>query len=74
MNLGGTHGGSRAIGSNTGTMYFKKPLIKMTVGEIMDMQAAGQLHAAGRYQFLGSTLQDVFNRGRPGGITRDSFL
>ena len=74
MNLGGTHGGSRAIGSNTGTMYFKKPLIKMTVGEIMDMQAAGQLHAAGRYQFLGSTLQDVFNRGRPGGITRDSFF
>ncbi len=74
MNLGGTHGGSRAIGSNTGAVYFKKPLIQMTVGEIMDKQAAGQLHAAGRYQFLGSTLQDVFNRGRPGGITRDSLF
>ena len=34
----------------------------MTVGEIMDKQAAGA-YAAGRYQFLGSTLQDVFNRG-----------
>ena len=74
MNLGGTHGGSRAIGSNTGSVYFKKPLIEMTVGEIMDMQAAGQLHAAGRYQFLGSTLQDVFNRGNPGGISRDSLF
>ena len=74
MNLGGTHGGSRAIGSNTGTVYFKKPLIEMTVGEIMDKQAAGQLHAAGRYQFLGSTLQDVFDRGNPGGISRDSLF
>lgn len=74
MNLGGTHGGSRAIGSNTGAVYFKKPLIQMTVGEIMDKQAAGQLHAAGRYQFLGSTLQDVFNRGNPGGISRDSLF
>lgn len=74
MNLGGTHGGSRAIGSNTGTVHFKKPLIEMTVGEIMDKQAAGELHAAGRYQFLGSTLQDVFDRGNPGGISRDSLF
>ena len=74
MNLGGTHGGSRAIGSNTGAVYFKKPLIQMTVGEIMDKQAAGQLHAAGRYQFLGTTLQDIFNRGNPGGISRDSLF
>ena len=74
MNLGGTHGGSVAIGSNTGAVYFKKPLIQMTVGEIMDLQAAGKLHAAGRYQFLGSTLQDVFNRGNLGGISRDSLF
>lgn len=74
MNLGGTHGGSVAIGSNTGAVYFKKPLIQMTVGEIMDKQAAKQLHAAGRYQFLGSTLQDIFNRGNPGGISRDSLF
>jgi len=74
MNLGGTHGGSRAIGSNTGTVYFEKPLIEMTLGEIMDKQAAGQLHAAGRYQFLGSTLQDVLDNGNPGGISRDSLF
>ena len=74
MNLGGTHGGSRAIGSNTGTVYFKKPLIKMTLGEVMDKQAAGELHAAGRYQFLGTTLQDVLQNGQPGGISRDSLF
>ena len=74
MNLGGTHGGSRAIGSNTGTVYFKKPLVEMTLGEIMDKQAAGQLHAAGRYQFLGTTLQDVLDNGQPGGISRDSMF
>ena len=74
MNLGGTHGGSRAIGSNTGTVYFEKPLIEMTLGEIMDKQAAGELHAAGRYQFLGSTLQDVLDNGNPGGISRDSLF
>ena len=74
MNLGGTHGGSRAIGSNTGAVHFKKPLIQMTVGEIMDKQAARQLHAAGRYQFLGTTLQDIFNRGNLSGISRDSLF
>ena len=74
MNLGGTHGGSRAIGSNTGTLYFQQPLINMTLGEIMDKQAAGQLHAAGRYQFLGTTLQDVLQNGQPGGISKDSLF
>lgn len=72
MNLGGTHGGSRAIGSSTGSQYFKRPLIDMTVGEILDLQAAGQLHAAGRYQFIGGTIEDIFNRGNIYGINRDS--
>jgi len=74
MNLGGTHGGSRAIGSNTGEKYFKKPLINMTVGEILDLQSAGRLHAAGRYQFIGGTIQDIFSRGNVYGINRDSMF
>ena len=74
MNLGGTHGGSVPIGSNTGAVYFQKPLVEMTVGEVMDLQADKKLWAAGRYQFIGPTLKDVFNRGQPGGISRDSLF
>ena len=72
MNLGGTHQGSVPIGTNTGTKYFQKPLVEMTVGEILDKQAAGQLHAAGRYQFIEGTIPDIFDRGSVYGITRDS--
>ena len=72
MNLGGTHGGSVAIGTNTGKKYFQKPLVEMTVGEILDKQAAGELHAAGRYQFVEGTIPDIFRRGNVYGITRDS--
>ena len=72
MNLGGTHGGSVPIGTNTGKNYFQKPLVEMTVGEILDKQAAGQLWAAGRYQFVEGTIPDIFRRGNVYGITRDS--
>jgi len=73
MNLGGTNGGHTPIGSNTGEQYFQRPLMDFTLGEIRDLQRQGKLHAAGRYQFLGSTIDDTFNRGNlPAGITMDS--
>ena len=36
--------------------YFGKNLTDMTIGEVMDLQKANRLHAAGRYQFIGNTL------------------
>ena len=75
MNLGGTDGGHTPIGTTTGEKYFGKPLTSMTVGEILDLYDAGKLHVAGRYQFKGSTIRDVFNRGfLSANITRDSLF
>ena len=73
MNLGGTNGGHTAIGSNTGEKYFQRPLMDFTLGEIRDLQRQGKLHAAGRYQFLGPTIDDTFQRGSlPPDVTMDS--
>lgn len=62
MNLAGTNGGRTAIGSGTGSKYFGKPLVDFTLGEIREMQRNKEIHAAGRYQFLGRTIDDVLDR------------
>jgi muramidase (phage lysozyme) len=62
MNLAGTNGGRTAIGSGTGSKYFGKPLTEFTLGEIREKQRKGEIHAAGRYQFLGGTIDDVLDR------------
>lgn len=36
--------------------YFGRNLTDMTIGEVMALQSAGRLNAAGRYQFVGNTL------------------
>ena len=80
MNLYGTHGGDVAHGSNTGTIHFGAPLIGMKVGDIMYRQSLPLsdpqgMHAAGRYQFVGDTLKDGFERGWvPGNITKDTLF
>lgn len=59
----GPGGGHDPIGSGTGTALFKRPLMQMTVGEVVDLQARGELHAVGRYQFIGRTLKSLVDRG-----------
>ena len=73
FNTGGSHGGHESYGIATGTDKFQKPLMEMTVQEIMDLQydpgrsvmsdsewvASGKIHAAGRYQIVGKTLANV---------------
>ena len=71
FNQGGADGGTTVLGkSGSYKDHFSKDLTKMTVQQVMDLQyddksmsddewrKAGKIHAAGRYQFIGSTLRD----------------
>lgn len=63
LNTGGTHGGHRPVGTNTGLNKFGKPLTQMSYDEVRNLQKSGALHAIGRYQFISATLQDMEDRG-----------
>ena len=63
MNLGGTQGGHVPIGTGTGTNYFGQPLMTYSIRELLGMYDQKKIHAAGKYQFLGSTIRDLFDRG-----------
>ena len=60
-NLGGSQGGHKAHGSGNSAKdgRFGKPISQLTIGEIKRLHAAGQLHAAGRYQFVAGTFREV---------------
>ncbi len=59
-NLGGSDNGNTPHGSgNSNDGRFGKPLTQMTVGEVIGLQNTGQIHATGRYQFVGGTLQET---------------
>ena len=62
MNKGGSHGGTVAYGSGTGTENFGKPLTSMTVGEVLSLGSQGKIHAAGRYQFIHDTLKEQVSK------------
>ncbi len=62
LNTGGADGGHTAYGSSTGTKKFQKPLLEMTVEEVMNLQNDGVLHATGRYQIIRSTLANVVSQ------------
>jgi hypothetical protein len=64
LNTGGSAGGHVAHGSGTGLGKFGRSLTEMTVGEVMDLQARGVLHATGRYQIIGGTLSGLVARGK----------
>ena len=58
MNEAGTDGGRTPIGSGNAVTKLGKSFTQMTIAEVMGHQAAGRLHAAGRYQFIGPTLAE----------------
>ena len=62
MNRGGSAGGTVAHGSGTGRRIFGRPLTDMTLGEVISLQQSGQLHAAGRYQFVAVSLPSAMNQ------------
>lgn len=63
MNTGGAAGGTVAYGSANSNDVFGRGLSKMSVGEVMELQASGRVHAAGRYQIIGSTLKTLVQNG-----------
>jgi hypothetical protein len=67
MNRGGNAGGTEAYGSANSVNVFGRGLSQMTIGEVMNLHRQGKLHAAGRYQFIAGTLNDVMTKG---GFTR----
>ncbi len=60
-NLGGSQGGTVAHGSGNSAdgRQFGAPLTSMSIGKIKQLQANGQLHAAGRFQFIGNSLPEA---------------
>ncbi len=63
MNTGGGADGKTAYGSSTGAETFKTPLTKLTIGDIKRLQSSDgkkkELHAAGKFQVIPSTLKSV---------------
>jgi hypothetical protein len=47
----------------TGSQKFGRPLTQMRVSEILSLGASNSIYAAGRYQFIPSTLRGLVNRG-----------
>ena len=62
-NAGGYDAANRGYGMDLGTdglvKVFGKPHEQITIGEILDAQHRGQLHAAGRYQIIGVAMRHV---------------
>lgn len=63
MNRGGSHGGTVAYGSANSKDALGRGLSTMSVQEVVDLQSIGKVHAAGRYQIIGSTLKDLVKNG-----------
>ena len=60
-NLGGSNGGTTAHGSGNSLedKRYGRPISQLTIGEIKKLHNAGELHAAGRYQFIKGTFAEV---------------
>lgn len=62
MNEGGSHGGTVAYRSANSVNVFGRGLSSMTIGEVRRLQSQGKVHAAGRYQIIGSTLNELMTK------------
>tara|TARA_R100001163_G_scaffold62138_1_gene52656 strand:+ start:1333 stop:3903 length:2571 start_codon:yes stop_codon:yes gene_type:complete len=60
-NLAGSNHGHTAHGSGDSSKdgRFGKPLVDLTVGDVLKLGAEEKIHAAGRYQFVHKTLKEV---------------
>lgn len=60
--IGSTHNAAKYLGRN---------LTDLTIGQVMALQQAGKLHAAGRYQIIPGTMKLIVNRT---GISTDAMF
>ena len=69
-NLGGANGGYTAYGSGNSAVdqRFGVPVSQLTLGELMALGSSNRIFAAGRYQFIPTTLREVFNRLNSQGV------
>jgi muramidase (phage lysozyme) len=72
-NLGGSDFGRTAYGSGNSAVdgKFGVPISQLSVGEILKLHADGNLHAAGRYQFIGDTFREVVGQM---GLPKDTIF
>ena len=72
-NRGGSDGGHTAHGSGNSAedMRYGKPISQLTVNEIVDLGLNNQIFAAGRYQFIPSTLRQTI---KDAGLTGDELF
>ena len=72
---GGYDAANRGNGMDLGTdglvKVFGTAHHNITIGQVMDAQAAGRLHAAGRYQIIGRAMRSIL---KASGLTRDSYF
>ncbi len=69
-NLGGANGGYTAFGSGNSAkdLRYGVPISQLTLGELIALGSSNRIFAAGRYQFIPSTLREVFNKLNAEGI------
>ena len=60
-NLAGSNHGHTAHGSGDSSKdgRFGKPLVQLSLGDVLKLGAEDKIHAAGRYQFVHATLKEV---------------
>lgn len=62
MNTGGSNGGRTPYGSADSRNVFPGGITKRTVGEILELQRQGKIHAAGRYQIINDPSAPTLSR------------
>jgi hypothetical protein len=69
-NLGGANGGYTAFGSGNSAkdLRYGVPISQLTLGELIALGSSNRIFAAGRYQFIPSTLREVFNKLNAEGV------
>ena len=75
-NLGGTNNGYTPFGSGNSAEdgRFGAPVSQLSLGALIQLGLNGDIHAAGRYQFIPGTLREVFNLLKAQGVVDETTI